>query len=194
MKFLYAALPIMMFSAICVAQDKPLAVDERGKLIYYEVVEVKGTPKDSLYSRAEAFLKRESKKLKIKSPAVDTVLEATGKMMISKNALGMSRPTGEVSYNFYAQLKDGKYRFWLTDFVFVPYTRDRYGNFVPSTPIGTPLDRDPGKLSAADWAGYKKMTARESRLLGDHFKEALATAIASQNPAKAKTTVSTKEW
>ncbi|RZK80007.1 MAG: DUF4468 domain-containing protein [Pedobacter sp.] len=184
-----------MLSGACVAQDKPLSLDERGKLIYYEVVEVKTTPKDSLFSRAAAFVNRENKKLKLISASADTALEASGKMMISKNALGMSRPSGEVSYNFYAQIKQGKYRFWLTDFVFVPYMRDRYGNFVPSTPKGNSLDSDPGKLSAGDWASYKKMTARESKVLADQFKEALATSISKDSPAaKPKNTISTKEW
>jgi hypothetical protein len=194
MKSLLASLSILLLTISCMAQDKPLPFDERGKLIYYEVVESAKTPKDSLISRAKAFLESDGKKFKLNTVKGDTLIEATGKMLISKNALGMARPMGAVDYNLYTEVRDGRYRFWLTDFVFTPYMRDRYGNFVPSTTIGAPLEREQSKQRAAEWLGYQKITAREAKSLAEQFKVALATRIYAAESPKPKNTISTKKW
>jgi hypothetical protein len=194
MRILLTSLYLLLFILSSFGQDKPLPFDERGKLIYYEVVATTTTPKDSLISRARTFFESDVKKYKISSIKADTLLEATGKMMISKSALGMARPLGAVDYNFYAEVKEGKYRFWLTDFVFVPYMRDRYGNFVPTTTIGTPLEREQGKLREAEWLSYQKITAREAKTLAEQFKSALATMIYAPEAPKPKNTISTKKW
>ncbi|RZK79029.1 MAG: DUF4468 domain-containing protein [Pedobacter sp.] len=194
MKFLLACFALVLATTISYAQDKPLPYDERGKLIYYEVVESAKTSKDSLMSRAKAFLDSNTKRFTVSPMSSDTALQAKGKMMISKSALGMARPMGAVDYQFHAEFKQGKYRFWLTDFVFIPYMRDRYGNFVPETSIGVPLEREQGKLRAAEWLGYQKITARESKALAEQFKIALATRLYPSESPKPKNTISTKKW
>lgn len=194
MKLLIAVFCTIFITSICQAQDKPLAFDERGKLIYYEIVEATGISKDSLMARARWFLEHFSKESSIKEVKGDSSIEASGKLVISKNALGISRPAGAVSYNFYIEAKDARYRFWLTDFEFVPYTRDRYANFVPSTSIGIPLEREPSKLNSGEWSGYIKATAKEAKAVGDAFKQAMAEARITPKAAKTKNTISTKKW
>ncbi len=194
MKLIIASFCFLFFCGSCIAQDKSLPFDERGKLIYYEVVDAKGISKDSLTSRANWFLKKLPKSILVKKANDDTGIVAAGKLLINKSALGMARPMGAVNYNFYAEMKEGKYRFWLTDFEFVPYNRDRYGNFVPTTPIGVPLEREPGKLAASEWASYLKITAKESKIFADRFKLALSETRVSLKVEKAKNTISTKQW
>jgi hypothetical protein len=72
--------------------------------------------------------------------------------------------------------------------------RDRYGNFVPETTIGIPLEREQSKLRAAEWIGYQKITAREAKALGEQFKLALATRIYAAETPKPKNIISTKKW
>lgn len=182
-----------MVCATCLGQDKPLSNDDRGKLIYYEVVVAKDVARDSLASRAAAFFKKSVKSLKIKSQETDSLIHASGRMIINKTALVLSRPSGEVLYNFYAEIREGKYRFWLTDFNFIPYQRDRYGNFVPSTIIGTPLESKPGKLNAAEWAGYVKAATRETNVLASRFKDAMHSVIVTP-VVKAVTVSPAQKW
>lgn len=194
MKLLLIAASFLLVTTACIGQEKNLPLDERGKIIYYEVVEAKTVPPDSLLARAIFFLKQTPKTLKIDSLRGDTAIKASGKLAITKNALSMARPLGEMAYNLYVEVKKGKYRFWLTDFTFVPYTRDRYGNFVPANPIGSPIERDPGKLAAAEWAGYRKITAREATAFAEKFKKAMATNISIEKSEKPKNTISTRNW
>ena len=194
MKFLFGFSFLILGCMAGFGQDKPLSNDDRGKLIYYEVVTAKDVAKDSLAVRAAAFFKKSAKSLKVKSTSTDSLIHASGKMTINKTALVLSRPSGEVLYNFYAETRDGKYRFWFTDFNFIPYQRDRYGNFVPSTTVGVPLENKPGKLNAAEWAGYIKATTKEANLLASRFKQAMMNKVIAPPVVKAVPVSPAQKW
>lgn len=193
MKVLTLAI-LLFFTNASFAQEKPLSNDDRGKLIYYEVVAVKDISKDSLSTRAARFFKKSSKLLKLKSQDGDSVFRAEGKLIINKTALVLSRPSGEVLYNFYVEVREGKYRFWLTDFNFIPYQRDRYGNFVASTTIGTPLETKPGRLNAAEWAGYQKATTSAANVFAGRFKVAMMDKVVALPVVKTEPVSPAKKW
>jgi hypothetical protein len=194
MKLTLSLFFLFIFSASAYAQtENNLPVDDRGKLIYYEVVELKNVAKDSLKLRSISYFKRNDKALKFKKIDGDTSFFATGKMIISKTVLVMSHPSGEILYNFQVEVKDGKYRFWLTDFNFIPYERDRYGNFVPSTSTGIPLENETGKLNAAQLAAYRMQTA----MLAKEFAVRFKAHMASKPPVVAQTQekkIVNKDW
>lgn len=171
--------------------DEDMARDERGKYIHYEVVEKATVVADSLKARALGFFKL--KKLKGVQGNPDQ-LNATGKFIVNKTALMLTHPSGELLYNFTFEVKEGKYRFWLTDFLFVPYKRDRYGNFVPSTPKGTPLENSPGKLNAGEWSSYIEAADKQSNALAAEFKDYLAAVQKIKTPVAKKKAISTKSW
>lgn len=173
--------------------DEFLPVDELGKFIYYEVVELKALSKDSLKTKIFQFFKRKDDLVVYKSAQGDTAFSASGKFVISKTLLAMSHPSGEIIFRFEIEIKDRKYRFWLTDFVFIPYQRDRYGNFVPSNPIGTALESTPGKLDAAQWKAYQAQTATYAKALGNKFKAFMATNAPAVASAKEKKVIK-KDW
>ena len=193
MKFLTLGL-LFFLTTTGFSQDKPLSNDDRGKLIFYEVVESKDVSKGSLNDRVTAFFKKTGKSLKVQSAEADSVTVASGKFVIHKTALVMSRPSGEVLYNFYVETKNGKYRFWLTDFRFIPYQRDRYSNFVPSTTVATPLEHKPGKLNAAEWSGYVKATTREVNAFALRFKDAMLNKHVVLPVEKTVPVVPTQKW
>ena len=195
MKFVSSFICLLCLVGLAKAQkpaENVLPVDERGKFIYYEVVNTK-TPKDSLKIRTINYLKKQNKDLKYKITQGDTAFIASGKLIINKTLLVMSHPSGEILYNFQVEVRDGKYRFWLTDFNFIPYQRDRYGNFVASTTIGTPLENDPGKLNAAQWKEYQVQTTKYAKELAGKFKVYMASKAPIVTPPAEKTVVK-KEW
>lgn len=157
-------------------EEALLPLDEKGKLIYYEVVALKDQPKDSLQLRALNYFKG-NKSLKSNSAIGDSLWVAEGKMVVDKTLLVMSHPSGEILYRFYVEVKDQKYRFWISDFNFIPYQRDRYGNFVPSTPIGTPLEKDPGKLNMSQWKEYQLQATTFAKALAVSFKQYMANKV-----------------
>jgi hypothetical protein len=177
-----------------VAQGKKdtvdMARDERGKYIHYEVVEQKNVGVDLLKERALSFLAL--KKFKAVK-AADTQVNAAGKFIINKTALMLSHPSGELSYNLTFEAKAGRYRFWLADFLFIPYKRDRYGNFVAATSKGRPLENSPGKLNAGEWTSYIDAAEKQSAALAAEFKNHLAVVQKVKAPTAKKKVIS-KSW
>ncbi len=185
---------LALLGNVCIAQT-PFATDEKGKYIFYEVVELNGTGKDSLINRAGYFFKNLDKnKARTQSSASDSVINAAGKFIISRTSAMLSHPSGEMNYNFVAEIKNGKYRYWLTDFKFTPYQRDRYGNFVPVIGVSTPLEKSPGKLNAALWKDYIKDTADNAKEFSAKFKEQMATPIQVKPAERSAAPVSTGKW
>lgn len=167
-----------------------LQKDEQGKYIHYEVVENRASG-DSLMNRAVTFFSL--KKLDVKQ-SVDGLLKGTGKLIISKTAFVLTHPSGEIRYSWLFETKKGKYRFWLTDFLFIPYQRDRYGNFVPSTTRGIALETNPGKLNSGEWSSCVNETGRQSAALAAEFKEYLSASQKAKPFHEPDRPVSTRSW
>lgn len=177
--FLLLTLLHISVSAQSAKGSGPMPKDERGKYIYYELVEKSVIPPDSLRDRALRFLGQ--KKLKFNKQN-DGALTASGKMVINKTAFVLTHPSAEVGYNFTLEFKEDKYRFWLTDFMFIPYKRDRYSNFVPATVKGVPLETHPGKLNAGEWASYVHAVGSHAALLAEELKDYLAAVQKNKPP------------
>ncbi|MFI5450548.1 DUF4468 domain-containing protein [Pedobacter sp. UC225_61] len=194
MKFITSVFLLLnCFVYVHAQSESLLPVDEQGKFIYYEVVPLEGTTKDTLVDRVVNYLKKQHKEIQFKSLQGDTAFIATGKMVVNKTLLVMSHPSGEILYRFQAEVKEGKYRFWLSDFSFIPYQRDRYGNFVASTTIGVPLERDPGKLNAAQWKEYQVQAAKYTKDFAFKFKQFMAGKTLISEPLPEKKVIS-KNW
>jgi len=173
------------------AQQKQFSSAENGKFIYYEVVE-KASGKDSLMLRANAFIDLYKKSIK-KQSTTDTSITAKGLLIIDKTILVASHPSGEVNFKLTFEAREKKYRFWLTDFEYIPYGRDRYSNYVPTTKIATPLEQTPGKLSSGEWKDIVEAAYDKTGKFADNFKQALATN-STQKKKKKTETVSTAKW
>ncbi|MFD2583948.1 DUF4468 domain-containing protein [Pedobacter vanadiisoli] len=184
---------LVAFSIDLSAQQKQFAKDDNGKFIYYKVVDSQFLNKDTLLQRAKSFVKVAYKKSMKAESITDTSILAKGTMIIDKTILVVGHPSGEVSYNFVFEVRKGKYRFWFTDLLFIPYQRDRYGNFVATTKIGVPLERTPGKLEAGAWKDIVNSTYTKIEKFEEDFKKYLATDRVEK--AKKRTeTISTKKW
>ncbi|SDH58301.1 protein of unknown function [Pedobacter terrae] len=184
---------LAIFSVKLSAQQKQFSKDDNGKFIYYQVVDSQLVSKDTLLQRARSFVNVVYKKSMKPEGSTDSSVLAKGTMVIDKTILVASHPSGEVSYNFVFEARQGKYRFWLTDMLFIPYQRDRYGNFVPATTIGVPLERTPGKLGAGAWKDILNSTYNKVEKFGDEFKKYLATNRVEKTKKNAET-ISTKKW
>ncbi|NRF39722.1 hypothetical protein [Pedobacter foliorum] len=194
MKKIMFSLLLLMFSAAGFSQTSVLPMDERGKYIFLEVVELPVVKKDVMSANAKRFFKGYSKSIKLNSSEGDTAFYGKGKMILSKNLIGVGHPTGEAKYNISLELRNGKYRLILTDFIVTPYERDRYGNFVPVT-VSTALEKSPGKLNNAEWEKNMAFIATESRKIAEKLKTIMSNTIKDPKPeAKKPAAVSTATW
>ncbi|WP_316796754.1 DUF4468 domain-containing protein [Pedobacter agri] len=192
MKYTFAAI-LAIFMLKLSAQEKHFPKDENGKFIYYKVVDSQVLAKAILLERAKNFVSTVNKKSMSLVTSTDTSVLAKGKLIIDKTILVAGHPSGELNYNFVFEVKDGKYRYWLTDFEYIPYQRDRYGNFVATTTIGTPLEKSADRLNAGSWKDIQASAYLKVAKFGDTFKKYLATDKKTAEPTK-KETISTKKW
>jgi len=174
MKYITAII-FVFFTLNLFAQQKQFSLDERRKYIYYEVADGRALNKDTLLNRAQVFINKFYKKTIRQVQLSDTSIIAKGKVIIDKTVLIAGHPSGEVSYSITFQARNGKYRFWLTDFEYIPYQRDRYGNYVASTKNSTPLEKTPSKLMANEWKDMVVATYDQVQKFGNELKAFINT-------------------
>ena len=170
MKIVIVALVCLSLVKSVSAQQDLLSFDEHNKYIYYQVVDKSGVSADSLKIRAIAFLKFSFPKNKVKQNDAPDQISGTGKFLVLTGLTLVKHEDGAIAYNFNIECKDQKYRYWLTNFVFTPYQRDRYGNFVPHPGIEIPLEAANEKLDKRDALNYLGQTGTFCKLFGDKLR------------------------
>jgi len=191
MKTIIIALVYVLFAKISFAQQDLLSFDEHNKYIYYQVTEAAGLTADTLHARGLNFLKTSYPKIKLKPTYTINDISAEGKYLVYGAPSVLKHERCEVSFQLNIEFKDQKYRYWLTGFVFTPYQRDRYGNFVPEPGIDFPLEIAMSKLDKKDVEGYLNETGAFCKQFGDHLKQFMLVA-----PKKEETTrkIVTDKW
>ncbi len=172
MKSLITALVFITLVKVGFAQQELLSFDEHNKYIYYQVMDMPGFPADTLHNRGICFLKTVVPKVKLKQTvaAGETSISGAGKL-ITYTGIGIMRhECGEITYLFNIEIKDQKYRYWLTGFTFTPYKRDRYDNQVPEPGVEIPLEAASTKLDKRDITSYLNQTGAFCKEFGDKLK------------------------
>lgn len=168
------------------AQSDQLPLDENGKFTYFELVNQPQMNEFALKTQFLIFLQKYRPKLKVNSTQADSVIECTGKFVIQKTILVSAHPSGEIQYKLQIEFKRGKYRFWLSNFEYLPYQRDRYGNFVPSTNRGVMLEKSPDSLNKGAWYEIRSLAAKFSADFALSLKANLSPADPENTPKTVK--------
>jgi len=196
MKKLIVFFTFLLTVNIVFAQKDSLAFDENSKYIYYQVVQQPGLASDTLYDRAFYFFKTAHPATVFKLTGEDKAsgaLTGTGSFLVSKKSLVTSHEDGSVSFTMRVDVKEGKYRYWLTDFVFNPYQRNRYNSYESVPGIFIPLEQSTGKITQKDLNAYLDGVLTASRKIGAKLKEYMLKTPAVKKEAPVKK-ISTKDW
>jgi hypothetical protein len=191
MKTILIALISILFAKITIAQKELLSFDEHDKYIYYQVVDIPGMPADTLNSRGFYFLKTAYPKIKIKKTL--NTLNAEGKFVTFNGSSVLKHENGEIAYQVNIECKDHKYRYWITGFIFTPYQRDRYGNFVPEPGINIPLETALSKFDKKEVDNYLNDAGAFCKQFGDRLKLSMLNANTPKKEETVKKVV-TDKW
>lgn len=184
---------VLLFARASYAQKELLSFDENNKYIYYQVADVPALPKDTLLARASYFLKSDYSKMKLSYTADPNLLNGRGKFLVYGGGGLLKHEHGGISYTLNIECKDQKYRYWLTGFVFTPYQRDRYGNFVPEPGKEIPLESILKKLDKKEAGAYLDETGTFCKQLGEKLKSQMARAFTPKKAGIIKKIV-TDKW
>ncbi len=193
-KIVLAALCLIFKVATALAQADSLVIDENNKYIYYQVVDQPASSADTLQARAIVFSKKAfgASKLKFKSSDKGTV-RGSGGVLVSKKSSVAMHEDARIDYTMVIEVKDNKYRYWFTDFVIVPYARDRYANFVPVSGKNVALENGMATLSKKDFDGYTAKLLANIKDIGNRLKTYMKTPVAVKKEVK-KTSIPATNW
>ena len=131
MKTLFYIL-LLIIPGLAHAQLLPL--DEQGKVSFYEVVKADSLKADLLYSNAKNWLQSRGYTL-AEMDSVGGRLVATNAFPVYDKGYVTKKMHGKVGYQLSIEVKEGKYRYQFTNFVFAYYKEDRTYRLVPTGKI-----------------------------------------------------------
>ena len=159
-------------------------MNEQNKYIYYQVVDMPGFTADSLTKNALYFVKSVYRNIKFKQQSSTDNITLVNKFL-PYNVMSFSKhESGEIDYSFNVECKDNKYRYWLTDFTFTPYEKNRYGVFVPKLGINMPLETAISRLDKKELEGYLDQTGTFCKQTGEKLKKYMTEGAKSNKPAQ----------
>jgi hypothetical protein len=197
MKNILIAFVCMLFARTAAAQKDSLAFDENDKYIYYQTVSQPGLGADTLYNRGLYFIKTaypKSKLVMVTADKAQGVITGKGSFLVSKKAFITTHEDGAISFSLRVEVKDSKYRYWFTDFVYTPYQRNRYNVYEPVPGVTIPMEHAQGKIDKDDVAVYLNKILLNSKQIGGVLKAYMLKTSALPKEAKKINKISTKEW
>lgn len=174
------------------AQKEQLTTDDRDKYIYYQVADMPGLTADTLYSRCLAGLTQYYNGTGFKPlGAGGNAITINPLLIVYSNKSMAKHEDGEIAYTLHMEFKNAKYRYWLTDFIFKPYQRNRYSEFEKVPGVEIPLEKVKAKYDDQTFNNYQEQIIGFGKQLGENMKIYTAT------PVKKTTTtekINIKNW
>lgn len=174
------------------AQKEQLTTDERDKYIYYQVADMPGLIADTLYNRCMAGLKQYYNGTGFKPVGAGTAsITITPVLVVYSNKSMAKHEDGEIAYTLHMEFKNDKYRYWLTDFIFKPYQRNRYSEYEKVPGVEIPLEKVKAKYDDKTLSNYQDQIVGFGKQLGENMKLYASSPQKSEVPA-AK--INVKNW
>ncbi len=153
-------LPLLLFFPVWAQTSLPL--DERGKISYVEIVEAPAVSESQLFQNAKEFAGqlsvRDSRKKFLVVDEDSLSVSSRGSYSV-KNMLTIGkRIDGVVSFNVNIQVREGRYRYIINDFIFQEYAKNRYGKFMPVKGKTRPLESGITGPNKKQWEAYQNST------------------------------------
>lgn len=189
-----AFLLLLLLAALPVLGQAALPVDEQGKVVFYEVVNTEGLPKEVLYARALGWLAEQTTDWKEESGGDGATYRFTANRHFPVYAKGYvsKQLHGTISYRLTLEIKDNRYRYYCNDLVFHYYQIDRTYKMVP-TGKTKPLEDQKAPGWQQTWKSHRETTVKTMTALAANLKDGLQKKAANEEKI-AKSATITETW
>jgi len=187
---------ILLIVALCAGslsygQKALLSLNEQNQYTYFIV---KPAPSQPNAAALAAYMKKAVTGVEFLEATNGGGIEGRGIVLVYKQGLISGQEEGQLAYNVKIDFKDNKYRLILTDFMFTPYQRNRYGVFAPVSNFGTPLEKLEAKVSTKQLNSYLDKLGGYGVKFSQQMSNYLtAPAAVKSSPAKLKK-IDTNNW
>lgn len=149
---------VIILSSNCfyVYSQAPLPLNEEGKIYFSEVVRADSLKKDFLLANASRWLDKKQFEEKIVD-SISNKITAIQELLVYDKGYLFKRLHGKITFNATLEVKDNKYKYTFTDFVYHYYKEDRYHKMVP-TGQTKPLEVNKAPGWQALWQEHKTTT------------------------------------
>ena len=170
-----------------------LPLDEHGKVVFYEVVDREGTPKEALYAAALGWLGANAPEYQEQRETDGTAYRFTATRQFPVYAKGYvsKQLHGTISYQLTLEIKDGRYRYYCNDFVFHYHKIDRTYKMAP-TGQTKPLEDPKAPGCQITWKSHREAVVKMMNALEADLKNALQPKAPEVKIAKSTTV--TENW
>jgi hypothetical protein len=169
------------------AQDLPT---DAGKVLFYDVVQADSLSKDRLLQNAQHWLTTHSFDKKTDSTTAEGFsITAANQLPVYATGYVSKKQNGIVTYTVQIEVKDNKYRYWFTNFVFHYYRENRNYQLVP-TGKTKPLEETTANGWQKTWDFNRKTTGQHITSLIKELKTDMNRRPVTEKPA----VVQKKEW
>jgi len=166
-KFSVVVFSLLSFSAF--AQVSEFPINEIGKYELSEVVEMSGMDKEKLYENGQKFMKKvkvlNSKTKLYSEDKSNYSLKNRGSFYVYRTGSMKKGIDGAVEYDLTIDIKDSKYRYTLTNFVFNEYKKNRYAKYEPIKGKYTPLEMQVSSINSKEWEKQRQVVYDKSQEL-----------------------------
>ncbi len=141
---------------------QPFPKDESSKITFMEVIEVDSMKKEELFQNASSWLSGCKKKVKNKmshfeKDSINSKVSADFRYLVYTQSGVLTKISGAITYSLAIEMKDNRYRYVLTDFVFHPYKQNRNYEYA-ETGVKKPLEETKASGWQKNW-NHHRMTA-----------------------------------
>jgi hypothetical protein len=187
---------ILLILALCAGslsygQKALLSLNEQNQYTYFVV---KPAPPQPNAAALAAYLKKAVTGVEFLEATYAGGVEGKGIVLVYKQGFISGQEEGELAYNVKIDFKDSKYRLILTEFMFTPYQRNRYGVFAPVSNFGTPLEKLQAKVSAKQLNGYLDKLGSYGAKFSQQIGNYLTTPAAVKAKPDELKKIDTKNW
>ena len=159
----------LLISITGYSQSVEFPIDEAGKYLFTDVVDLKGLTKDQLFENGLKFMKK-IKVLHSKSKFLNASKENykifnRGSFYVYRIGSVKKAIAGAVEYDVTLEFKEDKYRYTITNFLFNEYKKNRYGKYEPITGKYKPLEMDASSINKKEWEKQKEVVYQKTEEL-----------------------------
>lgn len=159
-----------------------LPLNEKGKVSFLEIVKADTTEMSTLYQLADNWIRKNFKSNQMTSHKTDTAgfINSEGSFLVYNKGIISKEPHGRIRFNISIDVKNNKYRYCFTDFVFEYYKQNREYKFV-ATGKEKPLEetKSPGWQSLWD-----KHRLETNKVINNYIVNLKTSMIPKKEPLK----------
>ncbi len=172
-------------------QQAPFPVDERGKYTFQEVTEIHGMDQKALFENGKSFMKKlkllNSKTNYLSVDNDNFTITNKGSFYVYQHGSVNRAIDGAVEYDLTLEIKDGRYRYTITNFIFNEYKRNRYGKFEPINGKYVPLETEVSNLNKKGWENHRQVVYDKSQeLIQNLYSNMIFSDEPDRKPKKIK--------